>query len=1509
MPAEKVSANQALFNASVRHQIHVLRFSEQQAKAAIEALKKAEGEILERITGAMAKGLETNRLEALLTSIRQRRAQVFAQASAEMEAQLKTFAEMEADWEIGALKGASPVELNTARVPLEQLHATVTAPISGIPLKGWMDNIAASEATAIQAAVTQAVLQGQTIDDLVRKIRGTKAKDYADGILSTSTRNAQALARTAVNHVSNASRNQVWQANQDIVRALRWTSTLDGRTSPICRARDGHLSPIGDKSLYPGDPVLSPAGAQPPAHFNCRSLMVAVLDGVEIAGDRPFIKDKRVRKDREAAFRKEAKERGVPIQQVRKEWADKNVGQVPAATTYQEWLKTQPHEFQNEILGEARAEMFRKGLPLGRFVDKSGRSLTLAELKAELSGDALNVLQPAIGVKAKGLLMQGLEPDDVLAAIKAEFPEASTTAASIASYKSELNKAGLLPTLDSKLVPSALKIPASSVPAQVNILESQLPTGLKNAIQGQWGTVVDSLDGHPGAYAFYKPGVGVQLSAQKLSTLSKAQAQQVMAHELAHLMHKVHDVNIGPISTMGMKETFDGLPKDVKKLYSYYGSSTDELWAEVLGQAIHPSPVTSQGVASGPFVDAMKPFILQAKKLVDEIFPEAPPVLPTGPTMSGIGEVAGKPKSIGGFAKALLQQGMPDDQVLTAVLAEFPKAKTTKASIASYKSQLKKVEKDAIGKPGPTVSAKASPAIDNPKSVSPPPHTSVTSFADPAAEVPKASANVAPLSGLTKTGGKPGGSNPGGLYVDAKGDEWLVKGNLQKANNSQPADVSDARAKNEVLASELMRTLDKGLAPEMRLVDLEGQYGGGLGVMSKMLDEPVVKFNKNNAAHLAAAQEDFALHAWLGNWDVVGASFDNLVMKNGKAVNIDPGGALLFRAQGVPKGEFEFDDLVSEWNSMRKAHKNPNAAAVYGSMTDEQLIASAKRLMVMTDEKIDELVDAFGPGDTVMSNAKFKKTLKLRRDDILQNVGLKMPKATKTAPPPVPNPTTPLHTPGLEALQGAHKTTLDDLVLAQANNPGGIISDAYIAKQLNKHMGVLDDDDFMVSTDDIIEYKAWKKSLGAKVHMEATSSADPEFLKAKKAAEKAAKDQVKSYKKMTAEQLVEALVPPGLEVKPWWGKTKKSWTIQQAAIPLFKAGLKTATVKEALDLKFGASDVPKVNSLASMKSKLKKEGLLEGPIGTTPVAPGMAPGSMPEPKLWKTSLGSKSSTVKNDAKNLISQGQSAKQVTDWIQTQFSTPSPKGAADLYELALYEVKTGKAQKAGVAGVSNSHYSNNLPAPVPLRPASRIGDAGPPPPRFTPEGHQAALKKYGGSHFLSASDKIEAINKKQRAARLEELTPEEYAAIKAYTGAAYREVNRKLRDGLFAEDVYLQAWTDAAMQGLWKLPPWSGEVVRGITVGSAEVTKLKKFYRVGATVVEDSFLSTSNAAKGSGFGGNVRYRIKTRSGRDVKPISSYKGEEEVLLAPGVAYKVTKVEETTAYGAKTLEVWMEEA
>lgn len=77
-----------------------------------------------------------------------------------------------------------------------------------------------------------------------------------------------------------------------------------------------------------------------------------------------------------------AAERRAAVTARRKAWAAENIGQVPAATTYQEWLTKQPTAFQDQVLGPKRGALFRKGeLTLTQFVDRFGNSLTLEQLK------------------------------------------------------------------------------------------------------------------------------------------------------------------------------------------------------------------------------------------------------------------------------------------------------------------------------------------------------------------------------------------------------------------------------------------------------------------------------------------------------------------------------------------------------------------------------------------------------------------------------------------------------------------------------------------------------------------------------------------------------------------------------------------------------------------------------------------------------------------------------------------------------------------------------------------------------------------------------------------------------------------------------------------------------------------------------------------------------------------------------------------------------------------------
>jgi SPP1 gp7 family putative phage head morphogenesis protein len=386
--APKKTINEAYRDAAIARQVDVRRYSAGVSKKINTLLAEADRDLSDLLAARLARfegkpiDYTGARWGALLEELRAARQKVLAQIADQVTPELEQLAATEAGAELGALSDSIGLNISFSAVPLDKLKAIATSrPFQGRLLKDWFQGLESLDRARLQQAVQLGMVNGEPIDDIVRRVVGTRANNYADGVLSMTRRDATAVVRTAVNHVSNAARNEVWEANSDIIQAKVWTSTLDGRTSPICRARDGHGAPVGDNSLPADIPPLSPPDVQPPAHVNCRSVMVAVIDGLGLLGDRPAVTDTRGRKAREVDFRRLAKEQGKTIQEVRADWAARNVGRVPATLRYEEWLRGQSPGLQDEILGRSKGRLFRQGgLSLEGFVDRAGNELTLAQL-------------------------------------------------------------------------------------------------------------------------------------------------------------------------------------------------------------------------------------------------------------------------------------------------------------------------------------------------------------------------------------------------------------------------------------------------------------------------------------------------------------------------------------------------------------------------------------------------------------------------------------------------------------------------------------------------------------------------------------------------------------------------------------------------------------------------------------------------------------------------------------------------------------------------------------------------------------------------------------------------------------------------------------------------------------------------------------------------------------------------------------------------------------------------
>jgi hypothetical protein len=82
-------------------------------------------------------------------------------------------------------------------------------------------------------------IENRTVSQIVQRARGTRARGYRDGLIEIDRRHAEAFVWTAISHTAAFTRNRFVQANDDLPKAVVWTSTLVSWTSEGCRLRNG----------------------------------------------------------------------------------------------------------------------------------------------------------------------------------------------------------------------------------------------------------------------------------------------------------------------------------------------------------------------------------------------------------------------------------------------------------------------------------------------------------------------------------------------------------------------------------------------------------------------------------------------------------------------------------------------------------------------------------------------------------------------------------------------------------------------------------------------------------------------------------------------------------------------------------------------------------------------------------------------------------------------------------------------------------------------------------------------------------------------------------------------------------------------------------------------------------------------------------------------------------------------------------------------------------------------
>jgi SPP1 gp7 family putative phage head morphogenesis protein len=328
-----------LQDASTRHAIFVSRFAGGQLKQILPYLERARKVAAAELAGRNLSDLSRKRLNQIYTDIDGQLKVIYDKMGKKLKANLKPFANYEADFSATMLSKGTSVNFTTPAK--NQIQAAVFSdPLlflndDKISIDDALEDFGDKKRKQIITAIKDGVIVGKTTDDIIRNVTFVTNKIQRN--------HAEALVRTVTSHISAVARDIVIKENDDVVSHEEWVSTLDSATTPQCQALDGQTFEKG-------------SGPYPPIHWGCRSTRI------------PIVKEEYTIKSSDPISRPSVGPDGAEG--------------VPSSTTYNSWLKRQPDSFQDEVLGPQKAQLFREGgLNVRDFVDDKLNPLTLKELR------------------------------------------------------------------------------------------------------------------------------------------------------------------------------------------------------------------------------------------------------------------------------------------------------------------------------------------------------------------------------------------------------------------------------------------------------------------------------------------------------------------------------------------------------------------------------------------------------------------------------------------------------------------------------------------------------------------------------------------------------------------------------------------------------------------------------------------------------------------------------------------------------------------------------------------------------------------------------------------------------------------------------------------------------------------------------------------------------------------------------------------------------------------------
>ena len=334
----------SLTSAFISHQVYLQRLATSEANQVIPYIEEMKAAIKAKVLAFGDDDRETVALEKMLKALDKALRNITGDWNDQLTEDLKEIAKYETNWNVDTLQ--KNVEANFTLPAPNQVWAAINfQPLQlndkPLELDALISNWSEVEVSRLVTGVKVGFVQGRTTRQIVKDIIG------GGGLADISQRNAMTTVLTAVAHVSNEARQEVYKENSDIVEGYQLVAVLDKRTSTVCKHYDG-------MKIYP-DSKVKP---RPPFHPRCRTTTTPI-----ISSDFDFLDvgAKRAARGADGGTR------------------------VSADMTYYDFLKTQPAWFQDDALGPVRGKIFRNaGMTTEEFnkasVDGFGRPLTLKEM-------------------------------------------------------------------------------------------------------------------------------------------------------------------------------------------------------------------------------------------------------------------------------------------------------------------------------------------------------------------------------------------------------------------------------------------------------------------------------------------------------------------------------------------------------------------------------------------------------------------------------------------------------------------------------------------------------------------------------------------------------------------------------------------------------------------------------------------------------------------------------------------------------------------------------------------------------------------------------------------------------------------------------------------------------------------------------------------------------------------------------------------------------------------------